>query len=123
MTSKDDLLDLIDALKAKGIDPKIIVHYGTGSGGTDPGPGPGPDPDPPPSGKTRYKVDASMKASKRHKVRATANVTAGEVDYVYHDEIVLGPGRVVNGFVYVDERESGDPIIPGFVEQEHLTTQ
>lgn len=81
---------------------------------------PAPDPKPAPVGEVSYKVNVPDKTSKRAKVRPFASPSAGEIDFVYHDEVVYGPGTETSGFIYVTRRQSGAPLLPGFVDKAEL---
>lgn len=114
MSELDDIKKLVDDLEAIGIAPAVVINVNIGSGG-----GGSQPPAPPPEAEESYLVQID-KPSKRAKVRREANPASGEVDFVYDGEIVFGPGKTVNGFVYVTRRISGQPLIDGFVEGEYL---
>ena len=117
-------MSMIDAIKEKYPEASIVINVNLTYLIDDYAPAPDPEPDPEPDpvpGKIRYEVNVYDKPSKRAKVRPTANAGVGEIDYVNHGEIVLGPGRTVGEFTYIDER-IGTPLVgPGFVESKYLT--
>lgn len=114
MSVIDEVKELIAGIEPTGA--TIIVNINVNVG-AEAGPGDPPPNDPPPAA-AQYKVSVD-KPSKRAKVRPVANAGSGEIDYVYHGEIVTGPGKELNGFIYITDRV-GDPVLSGYVEKEYL---
>jgi len=116
----EDELDTkkLDELLAKYPNAQLNINVSVSVDGEQaPAPLPG---DPVPSGKD-YRVVVLDKPSKRAKLRATANASVGEIDYVYDGDILTGPGRIVGEFTYITARVGGKPLVgPGFVETAYL---
>jgi hypothetical protein len=123
-----ELQDFIKGLPA-GLIPEvkitILVDVMEGEDGGAPGPTPDPtptptpNPTPTPTPEVEYKVSVTDKANQRAKVRPTANMSIGEIDYVYTGDVVYGPGKEVNGFTYITRRD-GEPVLTGFVESQYI---
>lgn len=112
-----ELIDLINELKAAGITPTVTIHFGVGEPAPNPDPDPDPTPDRPP---VIYKVDTTGKPNNRVKVRPTPGAEAH--DYIFHGDVVGGSGKVLQNHAYITWKENGT-VIPGYVELEYLVQQ
>jgi len=127
MTKAEDLKaweEFILALHGAGVEFDLAIGLGEEFGYVsvtpkpDPDPDPNPDPEPDPNIQ-QYVVDTSGKNNNRVKVRNEPSPAVGEIDYVYHGEIIAGSGIKRNGFYYIDDRVNPDThIMPGWVEEE-----
>lgn len=120
MSAIDDIKDLIEALEGSGATVVVNINIAMGEpAGSPPAP---PPPPPAPPNEVVYLVNVPDKPSKRAKVRPVASLGSAEIDFVYHNEYVKGPGKEVNGMIFITDRV-GDPVLPGFVEKQYLIAQ
>jgi hypothetical protein len=68
----------------------------------------------------RYRVDTTGKNNNQVKVRPTPDPSVGQLYFVYHGEVVGGPGRIQNEFLYVDMINGKAAVPPGWVELQWL---
>lgn len=68
----------------------------------------------------RYRVDTTGKPNNQVKVRPTPDEAVGQLYFVFHGNIVGGPGRTENEFFYIEEIDGKPATPPGWVELQWL---
>lgn len=124
MTQIDEIFDRLENIGVPfvvNLNVNIVQETVDNGGGGSADPEPEPEPT---EWAFRFRVIADDKPSKRAKVRASANMGVGEVDYVWNNDVVgTDDDRVINGMIYIEARLEGHedlPLIKGFVEQKYL---
>jgi hypothetical protein len=110
------ILEKIAEIKAVYPDAPVMINVNLSEGtGTPPPDDGGGEPAP-----VRYRVDTTGKANTQVKVRPTPDASVGQLYFVYHNDIVGGPGRIQNEFFYVEQVNGQAANPPGWVELQWL---
>ncbi len=115
----DEMATLVEKIKAiKDAYPEATINIGVQfvEGAVEPPPDDGGGD----TSNVRYRVDTTGKSNNQVKVRPTPDPSVGQLYFVYHGDVVGGPGRIQNEFLYVDTINGKAANPPGWVEMQWL---